>query len=75
MGLGFTLALLCMGAVREILGSGSLFGLALFSENFQPWVIMILPGGGFFTLGVWLLLINHLKLRRAQATEILAEQT
>jgi electron transport complex protein RnfE len=65
MGLGFTLALLCMGAVREILGSGTLFGLALFTDAFQPWVIMILPGGGFFTLGVWLLLINYLKLRRS----------
>lgn len=75
MGLGFTLALLCMGAVREILGSGTLFGLALFPDTFQPWVIMILPGGGFFTLGVWLLLINYLKLRRSQATEIPAEQT
>jgi electron transport complex protein RnfE len=75
MGLGFTLALLCMGAVREILGSGTLFGLALFTDAFQPWVIMILPGGGFFTLGVWLLLINYLKLRRSQATELSAEQT
>jgi len=74
MGLGFTLALLCMGAVREILGSGSLFGLALFSENFQPWVIMILPGGGFFTLGAWLLLINHFKLRRAESAEVVLEQ-
>lgn len=66
MGLGFTFALLCLGAVREILGMGSLFGIALFGEAFQPWVVMILPGGGFFTLAAWLLLISGLKRRRAR---------
>ena len=55
MGAGFTIALLCLGAVREILGAGSLFGVQLFSDNFQPWVVMILPPGGFFVLGAWLL--------------------
>ena len=64
MGAGFTLALLCLGAVREILGAGSLFGLALFSENFQPWVIMILPPGGFFVLGSWLLVFSWFRQRR-----------
>ena len=64
MGIGFTVALLCLGGVREVLGSGSLFGFALFPEAFQPWVVMILPGGGFFTLAGWLLLINYLKERR-----------
>jgi len=67
MGVGFTLALLCLGGVREILGNGSLFGVALFPAGFEPWVVMILPGGGFFTLAAWLLLINHLKRRRESA--------
>ncbi len=67
MGVGFTLALLCLGGVREILGNGSLFGVALFPAGFEPWVVMILPGGGFFTLAAWLLLINHLKRRREAA--------
>lgn len=58
MGVGFVVALLCLGAVREILGSGSLFGWMLFPENFQSWIIMILPAGGFFTLALWLFLIN-----------------
>ena len=66
MGLGFTFALLCLGGVREILGSGSLFGLALFGERFQPWVVMILPPGGFFVLGAWLLLFAWLRRRREQ---------
>ncbi len=67
MGVGFTLALFCLGGVREILGNGSLFGVALFPAGFEPWVVMILPGGGFFTLAAWLLLINHLKRRRESA--------
>jgi electron transport complex protein RnfE len=64
MGLGFTFALLCLGGVREILGSGALFGVALFPAGFQPWTVMILPSGGFFTLGLWLLLFNYLRARR-----------
>jgi len=64
MGVGFTIALLCLGSVREILGAGSLFGFPLFAENFQPWVVMILPPGGFFVLGGWLLLFNWYRQRR-----------
>ena len=63
MGTGFTLALLCLGGVREILGSGSLFGVPLFGSSFQAWVVMVLPPGGFFTLAGWLLFFNW----RAQA--------
>lgn len=64
MGLGFAGALFAMGAVREILGSGELFGMAVMPENFQTWSIMLLPGGGFFTLGVWLLLFNAYNRRQ-----------
>lgn len=64
MGLGFTFALLCMGAVREILGSGALLGYPLFGPGFEPWSVMILPPGGFFTLGAWLLFFNWLRERR-----------
>ena len=66
MGLGFAFALLCLGAVREIFGSGSLFGVQLFHDRFQDWVVMILPSGGFFTLAAWLLLFNKLKQRSAR---------
>lgn len=55
MGLGFTFALLCIGIIREILGNGSLFNISLFGPKFEPWVIMILPPGGFLTLGFLLL--------------------
>ncbi len=64
MGVGFIMALLCLGGVREILGSGSLFGLQLFGEGYQEWIIMLLPPGGFFTLAGWLLLFNWLAKRR-----------
>ena len=66
IGAGFTFALLCLGVVREVLGAGSLFGCDLFGANFQPWVVMILPPGGFFVLGAWLLLFNWLQQRREQ---------
>ncbi len=70
MGLGFTLALFCLGGVREVLGDGALFGIALFPDGFEPWIVMILPSGGFFTLAGWLLLINYMKQRRErQAAE------
>ena len=64
MGLGFTFALLCLGTVREILGSGTLLGFPLFGDSFQPWVVMILPPGGFFVTGAWLLLFSWLKERK-----------
>ncbi len=71
MGVGFTFALLCLGGVREILGSGTLFGLPLFPEGFQPWVVMILPSGGFFTLGLLLLVFNRIRAgREARAAEL-----
>jgi len=66
MGFGFTFALFCLGAVREILGSGTLLGIHVLGASFEPWVIMILPGGGFFTLGAWLLFFNWLKERKAR---------
>lgn len=63
---GFMLALFALGAVREILGEGKLFGLSLFGEHFEPWVIMILPPGGFITLGLLLLLFNWVGERKRQ---------
>jgi len=75
MGVGFTFALLCLGGVREILGSGSLFGIALFPEGFQPWVVMILPSGGFFTLGLLLLVFNRIKMLQDDKALALQEAT
>jgi len=66
MGIGFTVALLWIGIVREILGSGSLFGVVLFPDSFQTWTVMVLPSGGFFAMAMWLLIVNWLKEREAE---------
>jgi len=64
MGAGFTIGLLALGTVREVLGAGALFGVSLFGANFQPWVVMVLPPGGFFVLGSWLLVFAWWKKRK-----------
>ncbi len=65
IGVGFTFACVCLGFVRELLGSGTLFGVSVLGPNFEPWSIMVLPGGAFFVLGAWLLLFNWLQERRS----------
>ncbi len=67
MGVGFTIALLCLGSVRELLGNGTLLDYAVFGDSFQPWAIMVLPPGGFFVLAAWLLLFSWIRDRRAQS--------
>ena len=67
MGLGFTLGLFLIGCVREILGAGKLFGVELFGDQFQPWVVMVLPPGGFFVLAFWLIVFaafRHINNKR-----------
>ncbi|MBX9604274.1 MAG: electron transport complex subunit E [Bryobacteraceae bacterium] len=64
MGIGFIIALLCLGGVREILGAGTFLGYPLFGPGYQPWVLFLLPPGGFFTLGAWLLAFNAWKRRK-----------
>lgn len=66
MAVGFTMALVLLGGIREIFGSGSLFGVSLFGEAFEPWVIMILPPGGFLTLGVLLIIFAQLQKSRSR---------
>ena len=61
MGIGFVFALFCLGVVRELLGNGTIFNVAIFPDAFQEWIIMILPAGGFFTLALWLLFFNLIK--------------
>ena len=60
MGLGFTLALTILGAIREILGSGKLFGITLFPEDYGI-LIFILAPGAFVVLGYLIALVNKLK--------------
>ena len=63
-GAGFTIALLLMGIPREVLGSGTFLGVQVMPSAFEPWVVMLLPPGGFFMIGVLLLVANWHDLRR-----------
>ena len=80
---GFTIAMLMMGTFREVVGSGTLLqgtpwafnggvgeGIQLFGSNYEPWVVMISPPGGFFTLGFILLFLGWWETRKAQKKEI-----
>lgn len=69
MGLGFTLALVLLGAVREILGAGQLFGLPLFGSSFHPMLLMVLPPGAFLALGFLLAAINSWPHRKPPAPD------
>ena len=69
-GVGFIIALLMMGALRELLGSGSLLGFQLLGPSFEPWVVMILPPGGFFALGVLILGLGWIQQRREPRAEL-----
>jgi electron transport complex protein RnfE len=63
-GIGFTIALLMMGIPREVLGNGTFLGVHVMPASFQPWVVMMLPPGGFFMIGWLLLIANWADLRK-----------
>ena len=65
MGLGFTLGLTILGAVRELLGAGSIFGLSIFGASYQPALLFILPPGAFLTLGFLMALFNKVVKKKA----------
>ncbi len=66
MGAGFTVALLSIGVVREVLGAGTIFGMNLFPDSYQTWTVMVLPSGGFFAMALWLLLFNGVRERQVE---------
>jgi len=74
MGIGFTLSLVVLGGAREVLGKGALFGMQLFGDRFEPWIIMILPPGGFIMLGLILLAFATIRERRDRLGERLDEE-
>ncbi len=65
-GSGFVLGLLSLGFVRELLGSGSLFGVRVLPEAWPEWLIMVLPPGAFLTLGMLIAVVNWWDGRREQ---------
>jgi electron transport complex protein RnfE len=66
MGVGFTLALSALSAIRELLGSGSLLGHPVLGPHFEPWVFMVMPPGGFLTLGILFLIMGWHGTRKAR---------
>ena len=60
MGIGFTAVLTLMGAIREILGAGTLFSLPITSKFIDPMIIFLLPPGGFFVFGILVAASNAL---------------
>ncbi len=69
MGLGFTFALVLLGAIREILGDGKFMGYMVFGPNFQPVLLMILAPGAFITLGLLMGYFNVLDDKRKKKLE------
>ena len=63
MGLGFTMALTIIGAVREILGAGEVFGYHIMPESFVPVSIFVLAPGAFFVLAGLTAIQNYIKIQ------------
>jgi electron transport complex protein RnfE len=67
MGAGFTLALMAIALLRELLGSGEFLGHTLFGGGFKPVLLMILPPGAFLVIGLYLGILNWLDARKKQS--------
>ncbi len=68
-GIGFIIAMLLMGSVREVLGYGTFLGFSLLGSSYEPWIIFILPPGGFFTIGFILMTLNWWERRKSERAE------
>ena len=65
MGLGFTIALGCIGLVREFIGSGTLFNMTVLPEAFPRTLLFVMAPGAFFTLACLMALLNHFRNKKA----------
>ncbi len=68
MGIGFTIALVTLASVREILGNGTFLGISLFGNSFEPVLVMILPPGAFLGLGIILGIMNWVIQKREEGS-------
>lgn len=73
MGIGFTVAITLIGIIRELIGSGTVFGLQVFGAAYEPMLLMILPTGGFLVFGLLLGVINLIGAHNAKKKEEKAE--
>ena len=65
MGLGFTIAITLISAVRELFGAGTLLGVQVMPESYLPMDLLVKPAGGFIVLGLLLALMNKLLPKKA----------
>ncbi len=72
MGIGFTLALTLMGAIRELIGSGAVFGQQILGASYEPMLLIILASGGFLTFGL-LLGVFNLAVRKIEKSKAAKE--
>lgn len=61
MSIGFLWGLILLGGIREILGNGSFFGVAILGKGFEKWVVMVLPAGAFLVLGLLVAMMNFIE--------------
>jgi electron transport complex protein RnfE len=64
MGIGFTIGLTILGICREILGSGSIFGIELLTDPTAHVLIMLMAPGAFFMLGILIMIMQYFRLKR-----------
>ena len=67
MGLGFTLAITVVSIIRELLGNGTIWGVRILSEAYQPALLIIMPCGGFLTLGCVIAFVQWMQSRKKEA--------
>ncbi len=74
MGLGFTCAITILSMIREVLGSGTIFGAQVMPASYEPMAIMLKVPGGFITLGILLILVNTMRKAIAKRQEMKKEE-
>ncbi|WP_353096656.1 electron transport complex subunit E [Tissierella praeacuta] len=67
MGLGYTIALVILGGIREIFGAGTFLGKSLFGASFQPAGILVAPAGAFIVLGLLIGVFNVVRRKKASS--------
>ena len=66
MGIGFTLAITLIGCIRELIGSGTIFGLTVFGAAYEPMQLMVMAPGGFITFGLLIGIVHALTTRASK---------
>ncbi|MDX9745490.1 MAG: electron transport complex subunit E [Syntrophales bacterium] len=76
MGTGFTISLCVLAGIREILGDGKLWGYPVMGQSFEPVLLLILPAGGFFVMGLLMAALKMKDMRTAamKRTQAIAEK-